>query len=288
MNLSVSAAEEPWSFDSQTKTLYINDQEVVKFQAYKASDVNTPWHEYQLDIEKVVIKDGITQLGRNCFTNCLNLKTVILPETVTDLDQCVFENCVSLEHIDLSHIKSMQYCCFAFCESLKSITIPDDCYIEWWSFTGCKNLTVNLEGNLKHSYVMKYIDFTTVNTLDIWQITSKTDSSDTHFVMYKSCNNNTIFNNYDCVKIATLNAEHDELPDYRNVSIGYWTSFIGCKRVVLRETAKVKYARAYNQSSESTSNFFIYENLQTYNPTCITTTYGITLGGYIFRKGDLL
>lgn len=64
------------------------------------------------------------------FMNCFNLKRVTLPESVVRLEKGAFANCFNLEHIDISNVERIEYCCFACCSSLKSITISKDRFKE--------------------------------------------------------------------------------------------------------------------------------------------------------------
>lgn len=49
----------------------------------------TPWDEFNSQIEKIVIGDGITLLGNNLFYNC-NVETIVVPSSVTEIKEYVF------------------------------------------------------------------------------------------------------------------------------------------------------------------------------------------------------
>lgn len=76
-------------------------------------------------IEKVVINEGITNIGNRVFDSCVNLKSVIIPDTVTDIGDSAFNSCYSLEFVKIpDSVKEIGEAAFCGCINLKSITIP--------------------------------------------------------------------------------------------------------------------------------------------------------------------
>ncbi len=70
-------------------------------------------------IEKVVLPNGITEIGEHTFYGCTNLKTVILPDSVETIDNYAFASC-----------------------GLREIVLPVNThYINKGAFWGCSNLT---------------------------------------------------------------------------------------------------------------------------------------------------
>ena len=63
---------------------------------------NNDWDEYSKKVEKVVIGEGITEIGIGAFWRFSQLKTVVLPKTLKAIDDFVFYECYNLENIDLS------------------------------------------------------------------------------------------------------------------------------------------------------------------------------------------
>lgn len=57
------------------------------------------WLEHSLEIEHVVVEEGITALGTDLFQNCTQLRTVTLPESVQVLQNAVFDGCYDIEAI---------------------------------------------------------------------------------------------------------------------------------------------------------------------------------------------
>ena len=134
-----------------------------------------PFEKYKYDIQKVVIKSGITSIG-NCvfkkcgyvetvelpdnvtkignkaFEDCDYLKSINIPDSVTEIGEYAFSGCGSLEEIYIPEgITEIKEGTFNGCYSLEdvklpeSVTVIDDCYFEW-----CENLkSINIPSNLK-------------------------------------------------------------------------------------------------------------------------------------------
>ena len=80
---------------------------------------NPLWRRYRASITKVVIKDGVTTIGRWAFGTCKNLTSVIISDFVTSIGRCTFSNC----------------------KRLTGIKIPDAVTtIGDWTFSGCTGL----------------------------------------------------------------------------------------------------------------------------------------------------
>ena len=87
-----------------------------------------PWRyqdgtPFLLDIETIIIEDGITCVGGHIFSNCKNIKNVSLPETLTTICDWAFKDCEGLEEITLpSSITTIESTPFIGCDNLKTIT----------------------------------------------------------------------------------------------------------------------------------------------------------------------
>lgn len=131
-----------WSYDASTTTLTISGTGAMKDcgEDRLIRKNIAPWKEYKPNITKIVIEEGITEIGEYCFFNCTALKTVILPSTLeviggsgiydlagnTDETRGAFRDCTALESIILpANLKTIEKHAFSGCTSLKSITFPD-------------------------------------------------------------------------------------------------------------------------------------------------------------------
>ena len=150
-----------YSVDDENKTLTISG--TGEMENY---DSNTPpWYSYRNSVTKIVIKDGVTSLGKyafynfialekieipssvksigyECFSNCKSLKTVTIEEGCESIEYHAFYNCTALEKIEIpSSVKSIGYECFSKCESLKEITLPKSLTsLKPSTFYGCTSL----------------------------------------------------------------------------------------------------------------------------------------------------
>ena len=84
---------------------------------------NAPWFPQQDKIKKVVIEDGVTDIGDCAFFCCTNLTSITIPNSVTCIGDDVFECCGSLTSISIPNsVTSLGENAFFFCLGLTSIT----------------------------------------------------------------------------------------------------------------------------------------------------------------------
>ena len=91
-----------WSYSVASKTLTISGTGSI--DRYKTVDlfsteVNRPWQEVADQIEKVVIGEGITNLGRNAFSYCNNLKEANISSTCDSYGGQSFAYCPNLKKL---------------------------------------------------------------------------------------------------------------------------------------------------------------------------------------------
>ena len=60
-----------------------------------------PWYYYNSSISKVIIEDGVTNIGNSSFYFCENLDDIIIPDSVTRIGSNAFYYCESLTNIIL-------------------------------------------------------------------------------------------------------------------------------------------------------------------------------------------
>ena len=76
-------------------------------------------------LEKVVLPEGITQMGDNVFHNCRYLKEVVLPSSLEKLGECAFSGCSVLAEISLpENLRVLGKGCFDGCTALESVKLP--------------------------------------------------------------------------------------------------------------------------------------------------------------------
>ncbi len=157
-----------WSLDEEgTLTISVVDGETSGTMDFE--DVgDAPWYEYRLNVNNIVIEEGvesiasgafafcsnaetvdiqadITSVDYGAFCNCTSLTSVTLPDSVTYIDSCAFMNCYSLTAIDIpDSVTSIGTYAFLSCYSLESVTLPDNeefTTISYATFFGCASLT---------------------------------------------------------------------------------------------------------------------------------------------------
>ena len=108
--------------------------------------------KYKGSGRKVVIPDGVTEIGDNAFRACSRLSSVTIPECVSSLGKTVFKECKGLRSVYFSNgLKSVGNRCFEGCSALKSVVLPDSISsMGAYVFAYCTNLVnITLPRNLK-------------------------------------------------------------------------------------------------------------------------------------------
>ena len=88
--------------------------------------VVTPWLNYRGDIKTVIIRPGVTSIGKDNFQCCESLTSVTIPSSVTSIGRSAFWGCESLLSVDIpASVTSIGYYAFTDCTSLLSINVAD-------------------------------------------------------------------------------------------------------------------------------------------------------------------
>ena len=78
-----------------------------------------------LDIKKVVINPGISQISDEVFLACKNIEEVLLPNTIEIIGKSAFDRCEKLSNIILpSTLTYLGAYAFFSCELIQKIEIP--------------------------------------------------------------------------------------------------------------------------------------------------------------------
>ena len=95
------------------------------------------------NVKKVVIEDGVTNIGERAFYDCSSLTSITIPDSVTSIGYAAFYGCNSLTSITIpDSVTSIGNWTFYNCSSLTSITIPDSVTrIGEAAFNSCGSLT---------------------------------------------------------------------------------------------------------------------------------------------------
>ena len=114
-----------WTFDPATGVITIEGEGAM--WDYDSAKL-LPWAAYASNIKKVVIKSGVTSLGRNAFSGCA-VEEVEFADTLEAIGQNAFRNCENLAAVDLTNTKVQTIAAGAFvgCEKLTTdaVKLPE-------------------------------------------------------------------------------------------------------------------------------------------------------------------
>ena len=107
---------------------------------------------YKSKITKIVLENGVTNIGNAAFAKLSNLTDVVIPDSVTNIGESAFENCNRLESVTIpSSVKSIGQKAFYSCDNLLNITIPGSVKnIGDSAFNSCNNFaTVTIQNGVE-------------------------------------------------------------------------------------------------------------------------------------------
>lgn len=114
---------------------------VIKYSAFQESAL----------LEEIILNEGLTEIGENAFSNCINLKSVSIPGSVQKIGQYAFFNCDNLKSAKISEgLTTIEEALFANCFSLSEVELPSTVtHIGKFAFHGCESLPeIELPENL--------------------------------------------------------------------------------------------------------------------------------------------
>ena len=112
---------------------------------------NAPWSSYRLDIKKVNVLSGITNIANRAFYECYSLKNATIPDTVTVIGSNAFFGCIGLIDVYLDeNITEIKANAFSNCTSLREISLPSNLTtLEQGAFYKCTSLrSVTIPGSV--------------------------------------------------------------------------------------------------------------------------------------------
>ena len=94
-----------------------------------------PWSGYAEIITKVVVTEGIHDLGQMAFYELPNLTTVELADSVVEIRNYAFKNCTSLTDINLEVVEYIREGAFYGCSALEDLSFMEGVVVEDWAFS---------------------------------------------------------------------------------------------------------------------------------------------------------
>ena len=189
-----------WTLKDRTLTI----SGTGKMKEWEVNSIED-WHnsQYTKLIENVIIKEGITNIGKYAFYECNNLSNINVPEGVTSIGYRAFFECTNLTSINIpKEVTIIKESAFYNCEKLTSITIPEGVIsIEYNVFNGCTSLEeieVNIENpnylsengvlfNKEKTKIIKYPE----GKKDIKEYIIPNEVSSIESLAFKGCSNLT-------------------------------------------------------------------------------------------------
>ena len=135
-----------WIEDNLTWKLYedgtLNISGTGAMKDYNSTDNLSPAY-MNSSVKKVVIEEGVTNIGNWAFSECSSLTSITIPDSVTNIGAAAFDSCGSLTSITIpGSVTSIGTVAFYNCSGLTSITIPDSVTnIGAAAFDSCGSLT---------------------------------------------------------------------------------------------------------------------------------------------------
>ncbi len=150
-SLGTIQAEITWTL-SDDGTLTISGTDMPNYHRELGEICTTPWYSQREKIKKIIIENGVTNIGTVAFFRCSNCTSIIIPNSVTSIGNDAFGYCSGLTSITIPNsVTSIGDWAFSECSGLTSITIPNSVTnIGGCAFGWCKGLTsITISNSIK-------------------------------------------------------------------------------------------------------------------------------------------
>ncbi len=178
--------------------------------------------DYNGDKTDIAIPDGITEINKYAFVNCMSLTSIEIPSSVTSIGRNAFYNCTSLTSVtfgDNSQLTSIGDYAFNGCTSLTSVTFGENSQltsIGSSAFEDCTSLNSVTFGENSQLASIGYSAFYGCHNL-----TSITIPSSVTSIGYRA-----FYNCYKLVEVYNLSTLNITKSSYDNGYIGYYATDI--------------------------------------------------------------
>ena len=126
-NSSISDSEPAQSSSAeQSDGADAEDTRAVEAQKYLTIENNVVTDCSSFLLGKLIIPDGVTEIGEKAFADINGLTEITIPSSVKMINFWAFENCTALKKITFTDgIKEIKSSAFSGCTALESIVMPD-------------------------------------------------------------------------------------------------------------------------------------------------------------------
>lgn len=120
-----------WEFGEETGTLTVSGTGPMPDYAWE----DAPWSAGGMDVQTVVLEEGVTSVGSFAFRGCTNLTSLSLPASLTAIGESAFSECDALQEVHIADLAAWMAVDFAvwyeeeYVESLGA----------WQEFETCSN-----------------------------------------------------------------------------------------------------------------------------------------------------
>jgi hypothetical protein len=125
---------------SEDGTLTISGTDMPDY--YRPKGTDAPWFSQRSNIKKVVINNGVTNIGSGAFYKCYNLTSISIPNSVKSIGVFAFGACTDLTSVTIPNsVTSIGKKAF-YSSGLTSVAIPNSVTnIDKAAFANCLELT---------------------------------------------------------------------------------------------------------------------------------------------------
>ena len=130
-----------WSFENGVLTINKTGNGTGEMPNYTFGNT-APWHSHKDAVVRIVVGEGVANIGDYAFEKYTELTSVTFSETVKHIGAYAFFCCSGLTSVALPEgLESIGYRSFHYCTGLQSVTIPGSVtIIRHEDFAGCRNL----------------------------------------------------------------------------------------------------------------------------------------------------
>ena len=132
-----------WSYNTKTKTLTLSCKGKMDDLRVGGShkNVDWPWAVWGYEMEKIVVKEGVTYLGYHVTSKCGKVKSVSLPKSLKRIGYDAFYDTKITKIVLPPNLKIIEGEAFSY-SKLKKLVIPSSVSrIDGAAFKACKKLT---------------------------------------------------------------------------------------------------------------------------------------------------